>query len=362
MFEAAVKLGAATHVQAYLEEIDAGEPRSPALSSLLAHLALPSLGHWLAILRELSRYFGQRADSGTHPLGHVWQQISTRRRDLPSVLALYRRIKNGPDGELANVQTCSLLEMFDAMVQYRNAVFGHGGPRFESFFANEMGPLLFPAVNEVIVEGVLNLTGPRGTRLVYLGDVRQKPEGTFEVSIRDLVGIDGWPASPLVLDAQDGTLAPNQVAVLWPGHKLPLELGPLLTYRQGELADEVLFLNRDKNGRAVEYLSYLSGKTEREVSTAAAMAKLLACVVGREVTPEELEDITSEAAALSGEAEPEPAARRGRTRGDFELLTELGRGGNRIPRTADIARAARRVENARTRTRRRRTVALAISS
>jgi serine/threonine protein kinase len=327
LFEASVKLGAAAQVQAYLEEVEAGEPRLTALSSLVAHLALPSLGHWLAILRELARHVHQRVDRDTHPLGSVWQQISARRRDLPAVLALYCRIKNGPDGELAKVQSCSMLELFEAMVQYRNAVFGHGGPRFESFFDNEMGLLLFPAANEVIANGVLNLTGPRGTRLVYLGDARPMSDGTLEVPIRELVGIDGWPAPPLMFNSADaGQLASNQVALLWPGHKRPLGLGPLLTFRQGELADEVLFLNREKSGRFVEYLSYLSGKTERDASMAPALAKLLTRLVGHALSSEDLEEIASEAAALTGEPERTSPALRRRTRGDFELIAELGRG------------------------------------
>ena len=61
------------------------------------------------------------------------------------MLALFQRIKNGPDGAQAGDQSCSLLQLIDALVQYRNEVFGHGGPRFESFYAQEMGPLLFPA-------------------------------------------------------------------------------------------------------------------------------------------------------------------------------------------------------------------------
>ena len=54
------------------------------------------------------------------------------------------------------------------------------------------------------------------------------------------------------------------MAVLWPGRPVPLRLDPLLVYREGELGDEVLFLNRDRNGRQVEYLSYTTGRTERD--------------------------------------------------------------------------------------------------
>ena len=50
------------------------------------------------MLRELARQFGSRPDAVTHPLGHLWEQLITPRHDLPGLVALFRRIKNGPDG------------------------------------------------------------------------------------------------------------------------------------------------------------------------------------------------------------------------------------------------------------------------
>src|SRR5437660_7713216 len=61
--EALVKLAATPLVACYLLECRQGMPRSAALDRLLAQLALPSLGQWLAILRELARSFGERSDA-----------------------------------------------------------------------------------------------------------------------------------------------------------------------------------------------------------------------------------------------------------------------------------------------------------
>ncbi len=127
--EALVKLAAAPLIACYLDEAEHGTPRSEALDRLLAQLALPSLGQWLAMLRELARHFGGRPDAAAHPLGQVWGRLNGARTDLPGLLALYRRIKNGVDGAAAGDQSCSLLQVLDALVQYRNGVFGHGGPR-----------------------------------------------------------------------------------------------------------------------------------------------------------------------------------------------------------------------------------------
>ncbi len=328
--EALVKLAAAPLIACYLDEAEQGAPRSEALDRLLAQLALPSLGQWLAMLRELARHFGGRPDAAAHPLGQVWGRINGSRTDLPGLLALYRRIKNGVDGAAAGDQSCSPLQAFDALVQYRNGVFGHGGPRFPSFYEKEMGPLLFPAVNDLLAEGTLDVLGPRGGRLVQLTELRTLEDGRVEVGLRELTGLQGERLPPLTLTAeQAAALAPGRTAVLWPGRPLPLRLDPLLTYREGELSEEVLFFNRDRNSKQVEYLSYTTGRTERDKAMAPALAALLSRVVGRAVGEEQLRALAEQSAAETPSVEAlfaatTPAAQ---TVGDYEILGELGRGG-----------------------------------
>jgi tetratricopeptide (TPR) repeat protein len=328
--EALIKLAATPLVACYLDELRQGRGRVPELDRLLAQLALPSLGQWLAMLRELARHIDSRPDAASHPLGHLWNQLSKSRRDLPGLVALYRRIKNGVDGQPAGDQSCSVMQTLDALVQYRNAVFGHGGPRFESFFEKEMGPLLFPAVNELLQEGVLDYLGPRGSRLAYLTEVRQVDEKRHEVGVRELVGLQSERQAPLALTAaQVQGLLPNRVCVLWAGRSVPLRLDPLLVYREAETAEEVLYLNRDRNGKQAEYLSYTTGRTERDKGMAPALAELLSRVCGREVDEADLEALAEQtvAGAASVEGLFEPAAPAGQTAGDYELLAEIGRGG-----------------------------------
>jgi hypothetical protein len=71
LFEALVKLAAAPAIACYLHEVRLGAPRVTALDRLLVHLALPSLGQWTAMLRELARSIGARPDAAAHPLGHL---------------------------------------------------------------------------------------------------------------------------------------------------------------------------------------------------------------------------------------------------------------------------------------------------
>jgi formylglycine-generating enzyme required for sulfatase activity/serine/threonine protein kinase len=330
LFESIIKLAAAPAIAAYLTEVQRGASRAAALDRLLAQLALPSLGQWVAMLRELARHFGQRPDAAAHPLGHLWGQLNPSRRDLPATLALYRRIKNGPDGEPAGDQSCSLLELLDGLVQYRNGVFGHGASRFDAFYEQEMGPLLLPAASELLAEGVWDLLGPRGSRLVYLTELRTVDEGQVQISLMELVGRESERMAPQELSSDEAAgLTPNCVAVLWPGRKVPLRLDPLLVFRGTELAEEVLFLNRDRNGRQAEYLSYTTGRTERDRSMAPALAKLLSQVAGREVSESELQKISEQSlaetpsvAALFGPGPPTV-----NQVGDYEILAEIGRGG-----------------------------------
>jgi WD40 repeat protein len=330
LFEALVKLTAAPAVAAYLNEVEQGAPRVDGLDRLLIHLALPSLGQWVGLTRELASYFGTRPDGSSHPLGHLWDQLNRPRRDWAAILALYCRIKNGPDGQPAGDMSCSLLQLFDALVQYRNAVFGHGAGRFTEFYEQDMGPLLFPAVNEALGEGRLEPLGPRGSRLVYVTDVRAVDEGHVEIGLRDLVGLQGERMAPLVVEGRlaEG-LVSHRVAVLWPGRPVPLSVHPLLLYRESEVAADVLFLNRDRNGRQVEYLSYTTGRTERDRDTTASLATLLGRATGRPVQEADLDALAEQSFSKtpSIEALLPQAGPTGQRLGDYDVLAELGRGG-----------------------------------
>ncbi len=316
LFEAMIKLSASVLVAGYRREIAISSQRDAAIDRLLMDLSLPSLGQWVGIGRELAKHFGARPDAASHPLGHLYTQLTASHRDRAGMIALYRRIKNGPDGAPAGDSTCSVQQLIEALVQYRNAVFGHGGARFESFYENQMGPLLFPAINELFDEGTLDILGPKGARLVYLSDLRHVADNQRELSLRELTGLSSERLAPIALgDSEAADLSPGVIAVIWPGQKRPLRLDPLLLYRESELAEEVLFLNRDRHGKQVEYLSYSTGRTDKDASMAGELAKLLKEVGGSSELPVascQLPD--SELPAVS-------------TLGDYEILAELGRGG-----------------------------------
>src|SRR5262245_29809846 len=243
LFEALIKLAAIPLVASYLENVKQGGGRGGKIDRVLLKLALPAQGQCVQILRELAAHIASLPDAATHALGHVQGQLE-KRHELPGLINLYRRIKNGPDGEPAADKTCSLLELFEVLVRYRNLAFGHGAAREESFYEREMGPLLTPAVNEVLREDLFSPLGPKGSELVYITEVRKISDEHYEAQLRELIGTQGERSDPIELTAaQAALLSPYRVALLWPGRKIPLRLDPLLAYRESGVNEEVLFLN-----------------------------------------------------------------------------------------------------------------------
>lgn len=330
LFEAIVRLSVAPLVLTYLREIEQGQPRSVAVDRHLFNLARPTAGHWVGMLRELSRMFGARVDAGMHPLGHLWGQLNSQRRDFSNCLALFCRIKHGPDGPTSHDQSVSLLQLFDALVPYRNKVIGHAGVRDAEFYESEIGPLLFPAVNEVLSENQFDFIGPAGSKLVSITEIRLVEKGTYEIGLREVTGLQGERCPPLRLgEPERADLVPNTLAVVWPGYPSPLRLDPFLIYREGELSDEMWFLNSVPPGRYVEYLNYANSKTEQNRAMLAEMAALLTRITGRLVDDAELQRLgeQSQGDVVPGDGAGGVAAPKGRLVGDYEILAELGRGG-----------------------------------
>ena len=281
-FEALIKLASATAIAAYVQQIGNGAAHVDSIDRLLERLAAPSLGHWLEMLRELTRHFSASSESVTHPLGQLWVRLSQTRSDLPGLLGLFRRIKNGPDGPPADASACSVLDVLQVLVGYRNAVIGHGSPRFEDFYGREMGPLLIAALNDALANDVVDPLGMPESRLVYLTGLRTETDGHVALDMRDLTGIEAGRMPPVRLSPDAaGELLPNRVAVLWPGQSVPLQLDPLLVYREREFGDEVFFLNRGRGRRDVEYLSYSTGRTERDREMVPALAAFLSRIAER---------------------------------------------------------------------------------
>jgi hypothetical protein len=163
---------------------------------------------------------------------------------------------------------------------------------------------------------------------VYLTELRVMTEDRYDLAMQELVGLQGERLASLALTPQQAVgLAPQHVAVLWPEHRVPLRLDPLLRYRDDEQAPEMLFLNRDDKTKKVQYLSYTTGATSRDETMAPAMARLLSLITVRTVTEEGLEALEAESLAATPAVEtvweprPDPLYQLG----DYEILAEISR-------------------------------------
>jgi hypothetical protein len=166
--------------------------------------------------------------------------------------------------------------------------------------------------------------------LVHVTELRTLDDGQVEVGPRELVGLQSERMAALRLSAEQAKgLAPNRVALLWAGRPVPLCLDPLLLYRENELAEEVLFLNRDRKSRHVEYLSYTTGRTERDKAHAPALAALLSCVTNRSISAAQLQVLAGQSLVETPSVEilMGGTAPADRLVGDYEILAEIGRGG-----------------------------------
>jgi hypothetical protein len=218
-----------------------------------------------------------------------------------------------------------LLQLIDVLVTYRNAVFGHGAGRAESFYEEETGPLMFPAVNDILAEGVFDMLGPKGSQLVLFTEVTSDGNGKANVDLRELVGLQSERAAPISVDSAFAeNILPDRVAVVWPGRAEPLLMDPLLAYRESEISEDILFLNRDRNRnrKQVEFLSYATGETSRDKAmspTMNAFMELIAANGEADSADDGQETKESKTEVTAGETESET--------GDYEILAESGRGG-----------------------------------
>ncbi len=342
LLEAAIKLTAFGPIAWYLEQLTRDRPditRDTTLDTHLKHLAVPSLGHWLAILRHASQTIATAQP--THPLGTLHRRLSQKHQhpDAPALLALYRNIKHGPDADPASDTSFTLLNLFDAVVRYRNAVMGHGGPRHTHFFNDRMVPLLMPAVDELLQPGMLDPLGEPDARLLDVqrltpifaqATVQESDDGSasasppvehYEVHAEELIGLEPARLPRFHLDADQADRLIDEhdipgVTLFFSGHE-PLRLDPLIRYYESSIGREVLLLNRQRRGHSVEYLSYTTGRLHTQQGPAAdRLARWLHTAAPNQVSPP-LEETSQKPTT--------PAV--GRQLGDYELISRIGEGG-----------------------------------
>lgn len=317
LFEAALRLAASAQIGAYLS----GEHRSESIDRELGALTVPSAGHWLWFLQQISSFRSDLPDAADIPLAGVAAELALKRQDLRACMQWVAAATEEMRGQPHEPKRLTISELFSVLVEYRNQVFGHGAVRYRQFY-ERFGELLLDALQEVL--RTTDLLGGLQLRLAR-GAPREQANGAT-VSWYRLNGLSPVPVDPSGGEPREGIERDHLYLI---GHRVHIPLYPLAIYSEDEFErQQVGFLNRivvggrdgGKEVRRVEYLDYSSGQPLREANAQEAVAALLFGARGEEPRAEQPPPVPEEPEAPDA---PPP----NRMVGDFEILGELGRGG-----------------------------------
>ncbi len=331
LWEATLKLLASAAVVEYAER----RFHEPELAECRQNLARPAVGHWWEFVRRLLPVLG---DAGDGHFGAARELVLGRARDdLPRTAGLDAALTEALEGSGGARATVRLTELFDRLVRYRNREVGHGaaGQRPVEFY-DRMGRALLAGLAELL--GRLDVLA--GRRLLYVPEVRRHASGQWLVERYELVGETGRRIESLALAESETArrllpervyleAPPGQAAAGTPDPALH-SLHPLLVYDPA--GGDVLFLNARRGLRRIEYLCYRSGDVGDRSDLGQEQRALLTRVLGLPVEDHQLEHWGDRARSREQAANPpvpadEAAGSPYRTLGEFELLSELGRGG-----------------------------------
>jgi serine/threonine protein kinase len=316
LWEASLKLLGAVCVVAYVR-LDVAEA---GLEECLQNLARPALGHWWELVRRLVPVLAGRGVVGFAPVRDLL--LSRRRDDLPRTAGLDALLRPSADGWTPARTVVCLAEVFDRLVQYRNKEIGHGatGQRPGTYY-DRMGRALLAATVELL--GRLDVRA--GRRLVYVAEVREVG-GCWKIERFELAGEAPRRLEPLEWARDRAPVLPSgeRVYLLEADGSDLIPLHPLVVYDTE--ANEFAFLSARRGRTRAEYLGYSSGRTATRPDLGGEQRILLARALGLETVSEQQAGAWAERSCADEPAETLAGPAR-RMVGEYELLSELGRGG-----------------------------------
>ena len=221
-----------------------------------------------------------------------------------------------------------LTELFDRVVQYRNKLLGHGAAgALKDDVHREMAGALLAGASEVLAR----LDVLAGRRLLHVAEVKQVG-GVWLVQRYELVGEARRRLVALELPRSEAARLPDgdrvylQAADAADATEMAA-LHPLLLYDAE--AGSALFLNSRKGKSRTEYLCYTTGGVVERPDLGGERRDLLARALGMPVAEEQEQAWAAHALQEEQQNAPaeSPESMGPRRIGEFELLSELGRGG-----------------------------------
>ncbi len=320
LWEAALKLLGATCVAEYAR-LDAGDP---ALDECLWNLARPALGHWLEFVRRLTPVLADRGVPGFSALRDL---LGRRRDDLPRTAGLDAALRQELDGGAAARASVQPAELLGRLVQYRNLEIGHGaaGQRPAAFYAR-LGRALLAGATELLRQ----LDVLAGRRLLYVAEVRQVG-GLWRVERAELAGESPRRLETLDLPREESAAVPDGdrvyllAAGAGPGPSALTPLHPLVVYDAE--ANECALLNARRGEARADFLCYTSGRTTTRADLGGAQRALLARALRLPAVSPEEADARATRSKADDPADQQPPSPPARVLGEYELVSELGRGG-----------------------------------
>jgi len=327
LWEASLKLLGSAAIVAYADQ---GQ-HDPEITERLRNLARPALGHWREFVRLLLPKLAVE-DSGFRQAAEV---LGRTRDDLPRAAGLDATLRETLDGQSGARSTVRLDELFDRLVRYRNRELGHGA-------AGQAAEEVYERVGANLLLGVAEILGRldvlAGRRLVFVADVRRQGSGDWLVESYELTGENPRRLPSVVLPSSASDALPNpgrvylslprgaDVAAADAGGPLR-SLHPLVTFDPDSA--EAFFLNARRGTQRGEYLCYASGRVADRRDAGSEQRELLARVLGMAVDEVKVGEwaARSQAEEPPGEPQSESDGARPRRIGEFEIMSELGRGG-----------------------------------
>lgn len=322
LWEAGLKLLASTVIVSYA---DLGS-HDAEIGQRLTNLARPTLGHWWEFVRLIVPTVADRGDAGFQRVRELI--LGGTRDDFPRTAGLDATLREVLGQGVGTRATVRINGLFDRLVQYRNRELGHGaaGQRPAEFY-QRVGRALLAALPELYAR----LDVLAGRSLVYVTDVCKQPGGGWTVESHELRGETPRRRDPCEFPPTETTRLPDPDRVYleaacsgadppW----LLTALHPLAVYDPEHA--ELLLLNSRRGQRRTAYLGYCPARDLERQDLGPEQRELLRRVLDMPVGNEQVVLWAARSQAEEGfGTQPLPSARP--VVGEFELLSELGRGG-----------------------------------